>query len=140
MAIQGKFWDGFIYFSGTDYSANVKSATLSFGHAVLDHTCMSNATVVNGVGIKNWKLEVELLDDLTDDALDEDLFDLVGNTTPTAIRFRFSATDAISTANPEYQGNAILGSDYTLGGAHGTSAGKSITFISAGDLTRDVTP
>lgn len=139
MAIQGVFWDGYFQLGVVDYSANVKSATLHYGHENIDLTAMGNATKVNGVGIKQWSIDVEFLTDLTDDLLDEDIYDLVGNTTPVAVAFRFSS-GAISTANPEWQGNAVLGSDYTFGGAHGALASFSVTFVSAGDLTRDVTP
>ena len=140
MDIKGKFWDGYLTIAATDYSGQIKSATLHYGHENIDLTVMGNATKVNGVGIKQWSLDVEFATDLTDDALDEDLYDLVGNTTPVAIAFRFSKTDAISTTNPEFHGNAVLGSDYTIGGAHGALATCSITFVSAGDLTRDTTP
>lgn len=139
MAIHGKFWNGYLLLGGAnDFSDHVKEITLSFGHEVLDLTCMSNATKINAAGIKNWQVDVTFEDDLADDDLDEVLHGYVG-AAAFALAFRVDS-GAISTSNPEYQGNVVLGSPYTIGGAHGAPLRKTITFVSAGDLTRDVTP
>lgn len=134
MAIFGKFWNGYLTVNAENWSDHVKSIQLQYGHETLDLTCMSNATKVNAAGIKSWQLEVEVEDDLANGAMDSDVFNLVG-AAAFAVAFRVDS-GAKSVSNPEYTGNAILGSAYTLGGAHGQPLRKRVTFVSAGDLTR----
>jgi hypothetical protein len=139
MAIFGKFWDGYLTINAVDLSDRVKSMVLEQGNEVLDHTAMGNATKVNAAGIKNWQITVEFLDDLAASQVEVTLQALVG-AAAFAVAFRADGTSAISATNPEYQGNAVLGAPLPLGGAHGQSLMKSVTLVSAGDLTRDITP
>lgn len=141
MAIHGKFWDGFLEVNSVNFSARVKSAMLNNGAEMLDLSCMGNATKINAAGLKNWSLDIETEDDLAASgagSIDATLQPLIG-AAAFPMKFRISQTDAISTTNPEYQGNVVLPS-CPIGGAHGAPLRKRFTLVCAGDLTRDTTP
>ena len=123
--------------NSVDITAYTKSVTLTLDAAQLDTTDFASGGWTEAIGgLKSGTLSIEFMDDLADDALDEDLWDIFG----TVVAFTTKGTSAsIGTSNPEYQGNVLITS-WSLGGSVGDLAGKSLSFPVSGAVTRDVTP
>jgi hypothetical protein len=136
------YTDAFVMINSVDLSDHVKSVTLTYEAEVLDDTTMgTSGTRSAKAGLKNWTLEVNFLQDYASANVDATLFPLVG-AVPFPIRVRPIKTDAISTTNPEYQGNAILASYPPLTGEVGALGTATGSFRAGGGsaLVRDVTP
>jgi hypothetical protein len=119
--------------SGTgDVFTDVRSVSVTYEAEALDETTMGDSTRTHIGGLKSWSVDVEIYGDTTQ-AMDAYLFPKVG--TVRNLRIRASAT-GIGAANPEYRGNALLESYPILGAAVGELNVKSVTFQSAGTLTR----
>lgn len=112
-----------------------KSATLALDAAQLDTTDMGSGGWVEMIGgLKSGTLQLELMDDAADDAVDEDLFGLLG----TVVAFTIKPTSAaVGTGNAEYSGNVLVTSTQ-LGGGVGDLATKSLSFPTTGAVTRNV--
>jgi len=115
-----------------DVFTGVRSATLTYEAEALDETVMGNTTRTHIGGLKNWSIDVELYGDTTA-SMDAYLFPKVG--TVRNIRLRADA-GSIGATNPEYRGDALLDSFPILGAGVGEINAKTITFQSAGTLTR----
>lgn len=123
--------------NSVDYSDHLKSATLAVDAAQLDTTDFASGGWVEMIGgLKSGTLALEFMDDVADNDVDEELWNLLG----TVVTFTIKATSgSISTSNPEYQGNVLI-TGHSLGGAVGELAQKSLTFPTSGAITRDITP
>ena len=123
--------------NSVDVTAYTKSVTLSLDAAQLDTTDFASGGWTEMIGgLKSGTLNIEFMDDLADDQLDEDLYGIFGTVVPFTVK---GTSASIGTSNPEYQGNVLITS-WTLGGAVGDLAGKSLSFPISGAITRDVTP
>lgn len=120
-----------------DISAWCKSATLTVDAAQLDTSDFASDGWVEMIGgLKSGQLALELMDDVSVGEIDSDIWSILG----TVVAFTLKPTSAaISTSNPEYQGNVLV-TGWTIGGAVGDLASKSLTFPLSGAITRDVTP
>jgi len=127
--------DAFLSIGGTDYSANVQSVKLNYTAETLDDTAMGDTTRSNAGGLKVWSLDVTFLNDYVDNGIDEVLFGLVGTTA--ALIFRPVKGTVVGPGNPNYTGTGIL-EGLPQGGGVGALDTKSISFKSAGTLTRAV--
>lgn len=127
----------YLTLNSVDYSDHLKSAVLTVDAAQLDTTDFDSAGWVEVIGgLKSGTLALNWMDDVADNDVDEELWALLG----TVVAFAIRATDsAISTANPEYQGNVLI-TGHTIGGGVGELAMKSLTFPTSGAITRDITP
>lgn len=123
--------------NSVDYSDHLKSATLTVDAAQLDTTDFASGGWVEMIGgLKSGSLALEFMDDVADNDVDEELWNLLG----TVVTFTIKPTNAsISASNPEYQGNVLI-TGHSLGGAVGELAQKSLTFPTSGAITRDITP
>lgn len=123
--------------NSVNYSDHMKSAVLTVDAAQLDATDMASGGWVELIGgLKSGTLAVLFNDDVADNDIDEELWDLLG----TVVAFNLRAIgSAISTSNPEYQGNVLITS-IVFGGAVGELAQKSLTWPTTGAIVRDVTP
>lgn len=115
-----------------DVFTGVRSVTLTYEAEALDETVMGNTTRTHVGGLKNWSADVELYTDTTP-AMDTYLFPKVG--TVRNLRIRADA-GSLGANNPEYRGNALLESFPILSAGVGELNAKTITFQSAGTLTR----
>lgn len=129
------FTDAFLSIGGTDYSANVQSVTLNYSAEMLDDTAMGDTTRSNTGGLKAWSMDVTFFNDYTDNGLDETLFGLVGTTA--ALIMRPIKGTVVGAGNPNYTGTGIL-EGLPQGGGVGALDTKSVSFKSAGTLTRAV--
>lgn len=123
--------------NSVDYSDHLRAATLTVDAAQLDTTDFASAgwTEVVG-GLKSGTLALEFMDDVADNDVDEELWALLG----TVVAFTLKPVSGTTGAsNPEYQGNVLV-TGYSVGGAVGELATKSLTFPTSGAITRDITP
>lgn len=120
-----------------DISAWCKSATLTVDAAQLDTTDFASGGWVEMIGgLKSGQLQLELMDDVAVGEIDADIWGIIG----TVVAFTLKPTNAaISTSNPEYQGNVLI-TGWSIGGAVGDLATKSLSFPLSGAITRDTTP
>lgn len=119
--------------NGSAITGDLKSATLAVDAAQLDTTDFASGGWVEMIGgLKSGTLTLEFQDDLADDALDEDLWGILG----TVVAFTIKGTSATTAAsNPVYSGNVLITS-WSLGGGVGDLAGKSLTFPTSGAVSR----
>jgi hypothetical protein len=120
-----------------DISAWCKSATLTVDAAQLDTTDFASGGWVEMIGgLKSGTLALEVMDDVAAGEIDADIWGIIG----TVVAFTLKPTNsAISTSNPEYQGSVLI-TGWSIGGAVGDLAQKSLSFPVSGSITRDVTP
>lgn len=136
------FTDAYVLLNSVNYSDHVKGVTLSYSAMLLDSTVMTTSgTKSNTPGLKDWQLEVDLLNDYAAGSIDELLFALIGNAGfPIAVR---PTSGAISTSNPEYQANGVLANYDPMQAKVGDLATTKITIkpaAASNTLLRDVTP
>lgn len=123
--------------NSVDYSDHLKSATLTVDAAQLDTTDFASGgwTEVIG-GLKSGTLALEFMDDVADNDVDEELWALIG----TVVAFTVKPVAGTTGASiPEYQGNVLV-TTYSVGGAVGDLAAKSLSWPISGSITRDITP
>lgn len=128
------FTDCFVLVNSVNISDHVKSATLSYNAAMLDNTVMTMTTKSNTPGLKEWGLEIEVLNDYAVSSIDATIFALVG-AAAFAIEVRPSSA-ARSTSNPGFTGNGVLASYDPINAKIGDLATAKISIKCAGALSR----
>lgn len=133
------FTDAYVSINSVVLSDHVRSVSLTYEAEVLDDSTMGvGGTRSHRAGLKNWTVDVEFLSDEAAAEVGATLFPLVGAAAfPVIIK---PTSDAISSTNPAYTGNAILASLPVLSGQVGDLAVSNARFQSAGALDRDITP
>ena len=122
-----------------DISSAIRAVNFPLSIEALDATVWSSdRTKKYHPGLKDFSFDVDFLDDLADNAINEDLFTDWDAASTIAVAYRLVNT-TIGTGNPEYQFNAFI-EGLTGGGAVGSLAGGKLTLRHTGALTRDVTP
>ena len=130
----------YLAINGVDYSSKVRSVKMTFGREAVEKTAGGDGTRINLSGLRTWRVEATLKEDYADNALDEALYALSDAGTAFTVAVRPS-TDAISASNPEYGGSAVFDGPYDLiGGSIGALAEKTVAFVPAGAIARDITP
>lgn len=127
--------DAEITINGTDLSAFVMSATLNYANDLQEDTSMGDDTRTRLSGLNDWSLEVTFKQDFDSGSVDDTLFSLVGGSAVT-VTMMANKTDGVSATNPKYTGSAVLESYPPFGNAVGELAQVSVTFQSAGSLSR----
>lgn len=118
--------------TGTNLSSYTRSVTLNYEAEALDDTLMGDTTRTHIGGLKAWSAELELYED-TSASVTAALFADVGTVKTLAIRA--DATGKSGT-NPEYSGSALLTSLPPFGQGVGEIQSVTVSFESAGTLTR----
>lgn len=120
--------------NSVDLTDHIKSATLALEAAALDSTAMGDSWVENTGGLKSGTLNIEVMDDFALSSIDATIWAafLAGTAVPFIIR---PTTSAVSTTNPNYTGS-VLPNRYTLGGALGELAMKSLEYPVTGAVAR----
>jgi hypothetical protein len=116
--------------NAVDISALYKSVTINRNPDMLDNTRYGHTGKSRKKGLDDWSFDIELLDDFTDEAVDEDLWLLFDAGTSFTIVWRPTAA-VIGAGNPSYTGTGIIES-YPLGGAVGDLATKKFRVIACG--------
>lgn len=132
------FKNGYLMVNSVDLSDHVRSISLSYSAAEVEDNNMGDSTQQRLAGLKDWSLSVEFSQDFASGKVDATLFDLVG-AAPFAVHVK-PVNDTIAVTNPDFTGNVILTEYPVLDGAAGDLATTSVSFVAAGDLTRDTTP
>ncbi len=125
--------DAYVSIAGNDISAYVKSVGLEYQAEVHDETAMGDTHRNKIAGLKDWSLSLQLINDHAAAALESILFPLVGTSVAVIVR---PDSDAVSTSNPEYTGNAIVESFSPLQGNIGDLSETSVNLPGNGDLSR----
>jgi len=123
--------DAYVKLDDTEYSGQNTNVAISYSADAVDNTAMGDDTSINVGGVKSWAVELEFIQDET--VSGQTFFDMVG----TVVAIEVRPTSALaSPANPSYQGNGLLTDYAPLGGAHGDLVKATLSFVSAGPLTR----
>lgn len=125
--------DASVTIAGNDISSDVSAVTINYSAEIQDNTVMGDTARGRIGGLLDWSVEIELVQDFANSALDSILFPLVGTQVTVAIKPTSSAT---STSNPDFNGNAILENYPMLGNTVGELATASISLQGDGALTR----
>lgn len=125
--------NAFVSIDGNDVSSFVQSVTLSYEAELQDDTTMGDDTRTNIGGLKNWSMDVQLVQDFAAASIDSILFPLVGTSFTVIVR---PDAGVVSTSNPQYSGTGVLGSYSPLGNSVGDLAVAPITISPAGTLAR----
>lgn len=123
-----------VLLGGTDISNNVESVTINYSAAAEDRTAMGDLQKLFLAGLKDWSMDLMLIQDFANAALDSIIFPLVGTTPSIEVR---PVAAARSTSNPAYQANAALLDSYQpIAGNVGVTAKAKITLKPASVLNR----
>ena len=115
-----------------DLSSYLQELTVSYQAELLDETAMGDLTRARIGGLKVWSFAAKLNDDFASAGPSNTIWGNVG--CQSCVEWR--PTNACSTtANPYYWGIAAI-DGCPMGGSVGTLAQETITFQSAGVLTR----
>lgn len=136
MAIFGRFLDAEITVNAVDLSAFARSVTLRSSNEVLDQTTFGNTSRVKVAGMNEWSVDVEFFMSYYTAEVDATLWPLHYNGTQFTITVMPNLTAGVSPTNPKYSGTAMLAEYQPISGAHGEILSSTVTFESAGDLSR----
>lgn len=129
------FTDASVTINSVDLSDRVKSVTLDYSVETHDNTAMGDTTRSKIAGFLNWTVTVEFMQDYAAAQVDATLYPLVG-----AAAFPVALlpvkTGGVSATNPSFTGNAILENYQPITASIGELGTVSVTFSSAGTLTR----
>lgn len=128
-------YDANVELDSVDRSDQVKSVSLPMTIAQLDATTMGSDTTVHEPGLKGFSMDIEFLNDFTDDEEDEDLYALWDGRTKFTVALR-PTSDAVGTGNPEYQFTGFISAWNPVQGSVGDLAGGTITITNTTALTR----
>lgn len=118
------------------YSSLVRQVTLPFEAEDLDSTTMGTSGWRSRIaGLKDGSIDLEFVNDFTDNGLDESLWGLFGTSTTVKVR---PTSSAIGAGNPEYSGPALVNQVNPLDGSVGDLATRSISWPVAGAWARAV--
>lgn len=126
--------DAFFSWDSVDLSDHVKSVTLNYEAEALDDTVMGDDTRSNKGGLKDWSIEVELLNDEASSSVAQTFFSAVGTTATVLVRPDNS--EGVGATNPNYSGTGMLQSFPPLGGGVGELSTTTVSIVSAGTLSR----
>ncbi len=118
-----------------DRTSDVASVAISVSAEQLDTTNMGSSGWKSFIGgLKEGTITLTFHDDFADNALDEDVFALLGTVATVAVK---PTASAISATNPEFQFSCLV-TEWNFGGEVGSLAQKSVTWPITGAITRDV--
>lgn len=129
------FQNAYFSIDGQDVSAQVKEATLNFKSEMLDRTAIADNTRNRRGGLFDWSIAVKFLQSYNT-SIDGILFAGIGTSMLIELRPLNACTTGV---NPRFFGVAVPDGYQPLAGAVGALIESSITFQSAGSLTRSTT-
>ena len=125
--------DASLVINSVDLSDHVTSVTLNYEAELGDDTTMGNDTRTNLGGLKNWSIDVEFTQNFASGKVDATLWGIVGTSVAIVLK---PTSGAVSTTNPSYSGNGVIGSYSPIGNSVGDVAMAPVTIAPAGTLTR----
>ena len=131
--------NAYIILGDSELSTYGNQVSLNFDVETADVTTFGDTTRANIAGLKSWSAEINFVQDFADNLLDEILWGLFDAAAAITCAFR-PVNTTIGAGNPEYSGSGIITSYKPLGNSIGEAAGASVSIVSAGAMTRDITP
>ena len=125
--------DASLVINSVDLSDHVTSVTLNYEAELGDDTTMGDDTRTNLGGLKNWSIDVEFTQNFASGKVDATLWGIVGTSVAIVLK---PTSGAVSTTNPSYSGNGVIGSYSPIGNSVGDVAMAPVTIAPAGTLTR----
>ena len=125
--------DAHISLGGDVLSDHFTSVTLETTAEAQGLTAFGDEWMTRLGGLKDWTVTADFNQDFAAGELDATLWPLLGTSVAVLIR---PTSDARSTGNPEFSGNAILTSYPPLGNSVGEAAVGSVTLEGNGQLQR----
>lgn len=126
--------NAYLTINGTDLSDHVRSAQITADGEALSSETMGDSWKENTMGLKSWTLDVEFLDDFASSSVDSTVWSAFNTGTAVAVVYK-PVNASVSATNPSFSGN-ILPNKFTLGGALGQMAAKSLSYPGTGALAR----
>ncbi len=127
--------DCYVSINGTDMSGYVTSVTLKLTQDIHEKTAMGDTMKDRLLGMRDWSLEVNFNQDYAVGTMDDDLYSVYNGGVAIAVIVR-PESEAVSTSNPQYAGNAIMDGYTPIGGSVNEMATTSVNFLAAGTMTR----
>ena len=131
------FNDCHVTINAVDLSDHVKSVTFDISANALDETAMADTTIHRIVGMKDWSVSVDFMQDFAAAKVDATLWAVYNGGAAVTIIVR-PDSDAVGATNPNYTGSVVLTSYSPITGGVGDLATTSVTFEGAGALSRAV--
>ena len=123
--------------AGNTVSDHVASVTLTTDVAEVTTTAFGDTAVKRVGGLKDNSVQFEFHQDFASSNLESIVYPLIGTVAAITVK---PTSAVISSANPEYQFNALISSWSPIAGAVGDLATVSVTWQISGEITKDVTP
>jgi hypothetical protein len=125
-----------VVINGVDLSDHATQGTFTENADMLDSSKFGDRAHAKTPGLLDSQLQIDFLQDFAASKVHQTLFPLVG-AAPFTVAFR-PVNAAKSVTNPEYTFQAILQNFDPSSGQVGTLLKTSVTFLSAGDVTRAI--
>lgn len=122
-----------VVINSVDLSDHVKQVTLDYSAEEQDDTVMGDSTRSAKGGLKQWGGTVEFVQDFAANEVDATLWSLVGSTTTITLK---PTSSAVSATNPSFSGTALITAYGPMSSSVGDLAQVTLSFTSAGDITR----
>lgn len=87
-------------------------------------------------GLKSGQLALSLKNDIADDALDEDMWTILGTVVPFEVRL---TQGTVTASNPKYTGSILIKEWKPLNGSVGDVAELDVSYPTSGVITRGTT-
>ena len=129
--------DAFVQIDGTDLSSQVQAVTLNVNVELPDSTTMGATSRERINGLLEWSVDVTFKQNFAAGSVDAIISDLVGSSA-IPITVRPDASTAVGATNPNYTGQVILETYQPIQGSVGDLATTTVTFRSAGPLSRNI--
>lgn len=130
-----------VVYNSVELSPYVKSVTLTVDGQDLDTTGMgttNNAFHTRTIGLKDWRVELELMNDFAASQVDATIMpDIISGTSRTVTLKPTSS--AVGATNPRYFGTVFANSGTPIAGSVGDLAMNKVTLVGSGALTRATT-
>ena len=122
-----------VVLNAVDLTDHVKSVQLTYEAEEQDRTTMGDSARRRLGGLKDFSATLNFLQDFDAGAVDQTLFDIVGDVVTLTITPK---AGAVSATNPKFSGSVLVRSYSPLDGSVGDLAETSVTLPGDGVLSR----
>jgi hypothetical protein len=122
-----------VVLNAVDLTDHVKSVTLTYEAEEQDKTTMGDSARRRMGGLKDFSATLNFLQDFDAGAVDQTLFDIVGDVVSLTITPK---AGAVSATNPKFSGSVLVRSYSPIDGSVGDLAETSVTLPGDGALSR----
>lgn len=116
-------------------SSNANKVTIEMNSELIKATAFSQLTINNLLGVKDWSIDIDFMQDFAATLLDSQLFALWNNQTTFPIELRATSA-ARSASNPAYVSAAACLPSYSpVSNGHGELAMTTVKFVPGNGVT-----